>query len=279
VIKTGKTRNEQLKKLREIGETGGVAKDDAGQKPPTESTPTSEPSTPTGTPRASKHPTKKETLQTEALRFKPEKLISKPKNEEEINVWRQRALDKIKKEIILLGKRPGKGVTDAPDKSRKMLQDEDKRTIMYEDKYEQWIPYRKKITTLARYMSLLINNQEHHFEAGKVQEILNTNLLTAKLHGLLQLSLLDDEKPYDQLMQKFKLTNLLTDEYIILHAMNNDEKAWEEWKNFLDKIKEDVDDEEELVAMKLGSKLHTFPADVSPLIYDLTRRLEALQAW
>lgn len=61
--------------------------------------------------------------------------------------------------------------------------------------------------------------------------------------------------------------------------MNNDEKAWEEWKNFLDKIKEDVDDEEELVAMKLGSKLHTFPADVSPLIYDLTRRLEALQAW
>jgi hypothetical protein len=45
VIQTGKTRDEQLKKLREIGETGGVAENDAGQT--TTSTPaTSEPSTP-----------------------------------------------------------------------------------------------------------------------------------------------------------------------------------------------------------------------------------------
>jgi len=232
------------------------------------------------TPRASKPLIKKETRQTETLKFKPSKLISKStKNEEEINVWRQRALEKIKNEIIL-GKRSGKGNTDAPDKSRKRLPEEDMRTLLYEDKNKkQWIPYRKKITTLARYMSLLINDQRHHFEAGKVQEILNTNLLTAKLHGLLELSLLDDEKPYDELMKKFNLSNQLTEEYIIIHAMNDDVDAWEEWKTFLEKIEPDVDDTNKLLEMRLGSELHTFPVDSSPLIYNLTRRLEALQDW
>jgi len=91
----------------------------------------------------------------------------------------------------------------------------------------------------------------------------------------------DNADKEDEAMNVFHFTSI-QDESIIVDAINfviSYQDNVDEWKTFLGSTPEDLDTMDIKLAPGIGSKLHTFPADVSPLIYDLTRRLEALQAW
>ena len=82
-------------------------------------------------------------------------------------------------------------------------------------------------------------------------------------------------------------------EYLVIDVMNEDVQDIEDdlvdlslytpyadWVSFLEKIHPNVDPQQ-LLAMRLGSELHTFPADASRelTIDKLTRRLDALRDW
>jgi len=174
---------------------------------------------------------------------------------------------------------------------------DDQRKLLYEDYNikSRWEQYSAQITTLAGHLRLLLKNESNLFRAqgeGSVQERVSGNTLTGKLYLYLLDYKSQSDEDYTQLYAKFKFT-ILSDEYVILRAMDADVQEiednglrasicsdYEEWAAFLSKILPNVTDEVELSGMKLGSELHTFPADASlDLMQHLTRRLEALQDW
>jgi hypothetical protein len=308
VKETETAEDARSSRIRNAGKYTSVRRDDVYKQRREKEEASTE--TKSETPRSPKTPRTENAIAKALERKKGSSLIARNKSTsksvevKDISLWRKRALERIKERVKnrKRSRTPAETQETPEEKSRRLLakpkiSPEEMRDKLYEDpkKKFRWEKYRAKITTLARYMNLLINNQIHHFPGKSDRnDILDTNLLTAKLFYRINDALDDSEKPYDDLLQEYDLSAQITDEYLIIDAMDGDAEKFDtvntpeeldqctpypEWVSFLENIRPDVDDIQELLAMRLGSELHTFPSDVSPMIYNLTRRLEALQDW
>jgi hypothetical protein len=162
--------------------------------------------------------------------------------------------------------------------SRTEIKGEKRKDLYAELKAVKWSEFTEQITTLAAFITAKLN------EADRTG---NNNLIS------------QDNKPLyvvytyvSTLLSQITQNSEVQNESYVIDAMNNDVDTIEnqspgyetcvplsEWKEFLRKIPRTVTDIQKLRSLTLESELHTFPADVSPLIHNLTRRLEALQDW
>lgn len=172
------------------------------------------------------------------------------------------------------------------------------RKTLYEDPNlkERWEKYSGQITTLTRHIIILINGQPTNFPEGSesVMDILNENPLTKKIYNVIHDVSEEKEELLKALQDQYGYIEIAY-EYLVIDAMNEDVQEiedalfekdpsvteYQDWVSFLHRILPNIQDTQELLAMRLGSELHTFPADASrELTIDrLTRRLDALRDW
>ena len=205
-------------------------------------------------------------------------------------------MEKLRQEAL---KRPlsPEGAEESPDAKRnrpveERLSEPEQRKLLYEPekRKQRWEMYSGQITTLGRYMKLLID--EKGFPIDAIQPLLNDNPLTFALYKYFE-DCLDDQQLFDEIISKYD-SQLIQDEALIVECMDGDVEeienegkdkdqciSLEKWQNFLAQIPPDMEETEKLIELRLNSDLHTFPADASRelTINNLTRRLEAFQEW
>ncbi len=164
------------------------------------------------------------------------------------------------------------------------------RQLLYtEDKIQQkWRAYSAQITTLTHHLKLMIDEDKDDFPEGSesVTAIMNSNDYTRTLYNLL-LDFIQNQQDLNNQLQATYNNVQVAYEHVIVHAMQEECEEYEdpekdytlcsgypEWKAFLEKIKPNVTDRKELLAMRLGSELHTLD-----FMQNLTRRVQALQDW
>ena len=158
--------------------------------------------------------------------------------------------------------------------------EEEERDMLYTQN-EKWRNYSAQITKLTQYIKKFADEPATIFTRKEYNTLLGDNPKTKLLIGYFKKYLKDNAVKEDEAMNVFHFTSI-QDESIIVDAINfviSYQDNVDEWETFLGSTPEDLDTMDIKLAPGIGSTLHTFPADVSPLIYDLTRRLEALQAW
>ena len=182
---------------------------------------------------------------------------------------------------------------------RRELSKNDQRAQLYR-KHKKWIPYRKQIEIVARYVRLLIDGPtKGSLESGALDIKLNDSTEVKVLFDFFNACLQDEE--YTNSLQNQFPEQSVQDEAMVIDAMNGlvneheeiesenmemeeyDENMFyissQQWKDFLMKVPRTVTDEE--LPNLSFKELLIFPADASPqlTIHNLTRRLEAFQYW
>ena len=314
VTQRGETRDEKYKNLRKSGGVVDVSeavqrreKEDALTQPDTPTTPT----TPK-TPRTSKKLTI-EKVQEKALERKREtsliaKSTSKIEEDQHENFSkkhhasmlelkkmygereRQRKQETSKRKMDTQGdvkedteveeKRPRTGQTQEEFTRVLMFTQEEERDMLYVQN-ENWRKYSAHITKLTQYIKKFTEEPGKIFTREEYDALLDDNPKTKLLIEYFKKYIEKDDVMDDVAMNVFHFTSI-QDESIIVDAINfviSYDGNVDEWETFLQSTPEDLDTKDIKLAPGIGSKLHTFPADVSPLIYNLTRRLEALQDW
>jgi HSP90 family molecular chaperone len=161
-----------------------------------------------------------------------------------------------------------------------ILTEEEERDLLYTQN-KKWINYSAQITKLTQYIKKFADEPATIFTREEYNTLLGNNPKTKLLIGYFKKYLKDNAVKEDEAMNVFHFASI-QNESIIVDAINfviSYQNNVDEWETFLGSTPEDLDIMDIKVGPGIGSKLHTFPADASPLIYDLTRRLEALQAW
>jgi hypothetical protein len=194
-------------------------------------------------------------------------------------------------ETPIAGTEPPKSEPEQPSEPERLPEPEQRKLLYEPEKIKQrWEVYSAQITTLARYMRLLID--ETGFARDAIQPLLNDNPITFAVYRYFE-DCLKDQELYDMIISKYD-SKSIQDEALIVECMDGDVEAienddedkhqcisLEKWQEFLGKIPPDMEETEKLIELRLGSDLHTFPADASPdlTIHTLTKRLQALQDW
>jgi hypothetical protein len=194
-------------------------------------------------------------------------------------------------ETPIAGTEPPKSEPEQPSEPEQLPEPEQRKLLYEPEKIKQrWGMYSAQITTLRRYMRLLIDEQG--FAIDVIQPLLNDNPLTLAVYRYFE-DCLKDQELYDMIISKYD-SKSIQDEALIVECMDGDVEAienddedkyqcisLEKWQEFLGKIPPDMEETEKLIELRLGSDLHTFPADASPelTIHTLTKRLQALQDW
>jgi hypothetical protein len=212
---------------------------------------------------------------------------------------KNRANERRKK--VLQGMREHQASTKTgpePATAATVLTIDDQRQLLYDEDQsikDRWSKYSGQITTLAGHLEVLLEDDRKFFDevgTNSVQDRVNGNDYTGVLYRYIEDYRKNYPNDYQLLVDRFKF-KILADEYVIIHAMEEDVQEIEVqsadkdfcidlqyWIDFLSKMEKNVTDKTALSLMKLGSELHTFPADASlDLMQNLTRRLEALQDW
>jgi hypothetical protein len=307
----------------EFGRTNDDDMDDDQSAPSTPTTPTT-PTTPK-TPRTRKPPNKS----VKKAEIPADRKLSNHEKEMKKNTQRRlqrtrekmdelrKVKEKVEKMKQIASKRPlsPEGAEESPDPKRRpvetqaagtepqqsepeqpsepeRLPEPEQRKLLYEpEKIKQrWGVYSPQITTLARYIRLLID--ETGFAKDAIQPLLNENPITFAVYRYFE-DCLDDQQLYDEIISKYD-SKSIQDEALIVECMDGDVEAienddedkdqcisLEKWQEFLGKIPPDMEETEKLIELRLQSELHTFPADASRelTLENLTKRLEALQDW
>ena len=194
-------------------------------------------------------------------------------------------------ETPIAGTEPPKSEPEQPSEPERLPEPEQRKLLYEPEKIKQrWGVYSPQITTLARYMRLLIDGQG--FPKHVIQPLLNENPLTFAVYRYFE-DCLEDQQLYDEIISKYD-SKSIQDEALIVECMDGDVEAienddedkdqcisLEKWQEFLGKIPPDMEETEKLIELRLQSDLHTFPADASRelTLENLTKRLEALQDW
>jgi hypothetical protein len=158
--------------------------------------------------------------------------------------------------------------------------EEEERDMLYVQN-ENWRKYSAQITKLTQYIKKFTDEPGTIFTREEYNVFLDNNPKTKLLIEYFQKYIQSNDVTDDQVMDVFHFASI-QNESIIVDAINfviSYEENVDEWEAFLRMTPEDLDTKDIKLAPGIGSKLNTFPADVSPMIYNLTRRLEALQDW
>jgi hypothetical protein len=179
------------------------------------------------------------------------------------------------------------------------LTEDEERIMLYEIKgNEIFQPYSLQITKLTAYVLGFVEepNAEGfeedplaHFETGmKMHNFLKENHHTKFLVRLMKKYLHPEDRLTQKMVEKVYHNATVQNESLILDAINSKLntnpsvtlKRSKDWKDFLQSIPLDLNTVQ-IRLTKLGSDLHTFPADASQklTIHNLTSRLKALQDW
>jgi hypothetical protein len=177
-------------------------------------------------------------------------------------------------------KRPRTGQTLEEFTRVLMFTEEEERDMLYVQN-ENWRKYSAQITKLTQYIKKFTDEPGTIFTREEYNVFLDNNPKTKLLIEYFQKYIQSNDVTDDQVMDVFHFASI-QNESIIVDAINfviSYDDIVDEWEAFLRMTQEDLDTKDIKLAPGIGSKLNTFPADVSPLIYNLTRRLEALQDW
>lgn len=177
-------------------------------------------------------------------------------------------------------KRPRTGQTLEEFTRVLMFTEEEERDMLYVQN-ENWRKYSAQITKLTQYIKKFTDEPGTIFTREEYNVFLDNNPKTKLLIEYFQKYIQSNDVTDDQVMDVFHFASI-QNESIIVDAINfviSYEGNVDEWEAFLRMTPEDLDTKDIKLAPGIGSKLNTFPVDASPLIYNLTRRLEALQDW
>jgi len=186
----------------------------------------------------------------------------------------------VKEDTKVEDKRPRTGQTLEEFTRVLMFTEEEERDMLYVQN-ENWRKYSAQITKLTQYIKKFTDEPGTIFTREEYNVFLDNNPKTKLLIEYFQKYIQSNDVTDDQVMDVFHFASI-QNESIIVDAINfviSYEDNVDEWEAFLRMTPEDLDTKDIKLAPGIGSKLNTFPADASPLIYNLTRRLEALQDW
>jgi hypothetical protein len=152
-----------------------------------------------------------------------------------------------------------------------------------------WKPYKKNIQALvSRVRDLMkLTPIELKNKIEKMNDLIGVVCMYFHhcYHNPVYQKYLKDNFIEPALRYEFMVIELMSGAANTTDRDGTDEKlayiSLDDWKGLLIEFSDMTPSEQEksLKALTSESELQTFPADVSPLIYNLTRRLEALQAW